>query len=743
MRFALLFVLLLIPISLIAVVPPSHLAQDPCDSRGDCVSSSITYVRSNPDGSLYLGDSFSVLVSIITGPNTTGYSVSWSYDQAVFERSGNTFVVVGNTTGTFSVAASVTFAGSSFSSTLTTSQSVTIIQLVISLQTRLINVTDSHGFVERNLDGSFYRNDTFCDSWSATFQFAAQRTDIIIDVTSVAPSLRVLNFSADPLGRAGRFCYVVETGAAYKPHNVTVVARTLNWQGASLALKEGSQPFAVVQYDPRFTTYVYMEYRNSTEPSSLERPWVLFVRYDGNIPGYSYSGDSNTRPFNGSETIAERAYFDSFAFTTLSYQPFTSGGVFMFHVTNSTGSVRYDWLNWNTSVPFQGGSRIQKYVFVVEPSTLSPLLAQGFSYQNITMTAHWAHEEGYSLERNYWLVPFLWSGRLNVVSVGSDGSVAPTTPISVTIQSPSPLGQWLISNFEHVFGNDPQALRAFQGDLYPTNETMIFRGEGSLSVQLNQTSLAPPQITLTAGGAMFSGDFTFIPTFVNNTIMSVPDSLNGAIYYANATIPLWTYNMVEGSLAFMPATTTINQPATFLELVNSSGWLAGNTTAPQTPSAFISQEYGFWPMGQNLTVYANLQGGGVDLLGVQRVGASEYQASFDIQPWSGGISSIQLVEGGTMIENELLLNPEAYPSPIPLGITGPFSITYPGTGQDVKAVLTNVWGAKTAIDLGIAAPPPPLTNLIPETTVAAFGMAGIVWLIVSGVLRTKRKPTHE
>jgi hypothetical protein len=736
--------LFLVPAALVIgnPVPGTH---DPCDSYGDCVSSSVSYLRSNPDHTLYLGDSFGVPLSIATGANTTGYSVSWIYGASVFERSGNTFTVVGNKTGAFSIAASVTFTGSAFNSTLTVSQSVTIIRLAIFLQTRLVNVTDSHGFTIRNIDGSFYRNDTFCDSWNATFQFASQRTDIRINVTSVAPSLQVLNYSADPLGRSGQFCYVVKTDAAYEPYNATLVARALNWQGVSLGLKSSSQPYAVVRYDPRFTAYAYMEYGNSTVPSSLERPWVLFVRYDGNLPSYSYRGDSNTLPFNGSETVRERAYFDNFTFTSLSYQQYNVTGVFGYHVINSTGSLTYRWLDENSSKVLEGNNRIEKYVFEVESSSLAPLLNQGFVYQNITMIGHWTHEEGYALKSNYWLVPFLWSGRLSIASVDSQGNVLPNTPISVTIQNPSPLDQWLTTNFEHVFGDDPQALRTFEADLYPTNQTMTFTGEGTLSILLNQTSLVPPEISITAGGVTQLGNFTFVPVFVNSTIMSVPDSFSGTVYYANATIPLWSYNMVQGSLSFLSISTTMGQPMTFLELVNngSSGWIAGSTTEPQTPSAFASQEYGFWPMGQNLTVYANLKGGGVNLLGVQRVGPNEYQALFDIEPWSGGTSSVQLVAGGTVIENESTLNAGAYPSPLQQGLTGPYSLPYPVTGQDAKAVFTNVWGAKTTVDLGLAPVPSPVTNLIPETTVAAFGVAGIIWLIASGVLKTRRTGVHQ
>ena len=725
---------------------PHQAPQDPCDSYGDCVSNSVVYIRANPNHSLYLGDSFSVPLSVTTGPNTTGYTVSWSYDSLVFTKSGDTFTVAGNETGTFPIAESVTFTGSAFSSTLTVSESVTIIQLSIALQTRLVNVTDSHGFVERNLDGSFYYNDTFCDSWTATFPFASARTDIRINVTSIpSPALRVLNYSADPLGRTGRFCYVVEASSAHKPYSVILVARAINWQGVSIALRDGSQPFAVVQYEPQFTAYSYMEFRNSTASSSLRRPWVLLVRYDGNDPGYSYVGDNNTLPFNGSATFEERAYFDNFTFTSLSYQPSNIAGAFTYNVINSTGSLRCRWINGGGSAVLEGDRRIQKYVFEVEPSSLSPFLDQGFVYQNVTMTGRWTHEAGFALKMNYWLVPFLWSGRVNVVSVGSSGQSLPDTLISITVQNPSPLDQWLTSNFVHVFGDDPQTLRAFQEDLYLTNQTMTFTGKGALSLLFNQTSLVPPRISITAGGVKQSGNFTFVPVLVNSTIMSAPDAFTGPVYYANATIPLWTYNMFQGSLAFLPVSTTMDQPTAFLELVNNgtSGWFAGNTTAPQTPSAFASQEYGFWPMGENLTVYANLQGGGVDLLGVQKAGPSEYQATFSIEPWSGGIDSVQLVESGRTIENISSLNPSAYPSPLPQGLTGLYELTYPATGQDVKAVFTNIWGTKTTIDLGTAGAAAPSFNLIPETTVAAFGIAGIAWLIVSGALKTRKANVHQ
>ena len=627
----------MLAILMVSVLPVTvrtlHVSRDPCDSYGDCVSSSISYIRANPDHTIYLGDSFQIPISITTGPNTTDHSLSWSYDQSEFRRAVDTFTVSGSAIGIYSVTVSVTFAGS------------------------------------------------------------------------------------------------VIVGNTTQPFNSTLTT---------------SQTVAVVRYDPQFTTYAYMEFRNSTAPSSLQRPWVLLVRYDGNLPGYSFAGDGNTGAFNGSRTLAQRAYFDSFHFSTLSYQPFTTGaGTFDFHVLNSTGMALYGWLNQGDSAPLYDGNRIEKYTFQAIASSLSALLTEGFSYQNVTMVGCWQQEKACDLKQSYWLVPFLWSGKLNVVSVGSDGSILPSTPVSVTIENPFPLDHLLISDFEQAFVNDPQALRAFQEDLYQTNGSMAFSGRGSLSVLLNQTSLVPPQITITAGGLTSSGNFTFVPTLVDTAIASVAGSINGTVYCANATIPLWSYNMIEGSLSFLPVSTTVASPTSFLELVNSSGWIAGNATVPQTPWAFTSQEYGFWPMGENLTVYVNLQGGGVSLLGTQKLGTSEYQASFFVEPWSGGISSVQLLEGGRVIENISTVNPSAYPSPVQTGLSGPYELSFPATGQDAKAVFTNVWGAKTTIDLGAPLAPAPLTQLIPETTVAAFGMAGIAWLIVSGILKTRKADVHQ
>ena len=142
-------------------------------------------------------------------------------------------------------------------------------------------------------------------------------------------------------------------------------------------------------------------------------------------------------------------------------------------------------------------------------------------------------------------------------------------------------------------------------------------------------------------------------------------------------------------------------------------------------------------------MYVNTQGGGVNFLGTQKLGPDEYQATFYIEPSSGGISSIQLVEGNETLAPQSTLNASAYPSPLPQALTGLYSVTFPSTGQDTKVVFTNVWGATTTLDLGAAAASSSLVNLIPATTATVFGVAMILWLIVSGVLKTRRAGVHE
>src|SRR5256712_9960023 len=134
---------------------------DPCDGYGNCMGSSIAYTRSNPDQSLYLGDSFTVMPWVSIGPNTASYSLSWSYDGAVLRAlGGGAFQLIANVSGTYSVTVRAAFTiveivgNSTFRlhSFLSTTQSVRTRAFPLSLQTQLNNVTNSLHQVLRNPD---------------------------------------------------------------------------------------------------------------------------------------------------------------------------------------------------------------------------------------------------------------------------------------------------------------------------------------------------------------------------------------------------------------------------------------------------------------------------------------------------------------------------------------------------------------------------------------------------------------
>jgi len=59
-------------------MPQNHVEANPCDGHGNCISSYISYVRSNPDQSLYLGDEFAVAPSVSLGTTRTAFiSPDW------------------------------------------------------------------------------------------------------------------------------------------------------------------------------------------------------------------------------------------------------------------------------------------------------------------------------------------------------------------------------------------------------------------------------------------------------------------------------------------------------------------------------------------------------------------------------------------------------------------------------------------------------------------------------------------
>jgi hypothetical protein len=343
-------VLLLAVLSALAALQ-STASGDPCDGYGDCLSSSLAFLRANPDNSLYLGDSFRISLGISYGPNTVSSQTTWAYDAAAFSANTTSthaeFRTLVNDSSTYAMATSVTFTVVvcttsngvttcvTYYSTLTVQETVQTRGFELQLTTKMTNVTDSHGFLLRNPDGSFYHDDEFLVNYTYSFLFMQQRPDIKVIVEPQFNSTFVRLTAYQNSSSTGYFLFAVanRTGAS----EITVTAKAFNYYGALLGSKTQKQPFAVVNYAPYFTYFTYIEY-NSANSSAYERPFVTLVRYDGNNPGYSYGGDANTAPIVALNDTRERALINSFNFTTVAW------GV---SANLTSGDISQDLSFWN------------------------------------------------------------------------------------------------------------------------------------------------------------------------------------------------------------------------------------------------------------------------------------------------------------------------------------------------------------------------------------------------------------
>jgi hypothetical protein len=389
--------LVLAALPLIIHQAASPAPSDPCDGYGNCISSPISYLRSNPDLSLYLGDEFVVTPSVSLGPNTASYSLSWSYDGAVLVAlEGGLFQDVGNVTGTYSVTITANFTitemvGNStvtYHSWLSTSQSVETRAFVLTFQTELSNFTNSASQVLRNPDDSFYHDDEFFVNYTYSFLFMQQRPDIKVVVEpQFDPKFAKLT-SYQNSSSTGYFLFTVANSTGTS--KITMTARAFNYQGALLGFRTQNQPFAVVNYAPYFTYITYMEY-NSRNASAYERPFVTLVRYDGNNPGYSYGGDANTAPITAVNDTRERALINSFSFTTVAW------GV---NANLTSGDISQSLSFWNQTSDSLGtrttnatypvltfAQRIVKFYFTSDVGRIQGYAGQGLEYFNVSELA--------------------------------------------------------------------------------------------------------------------------------------------------------------------------------------------------------------------------------------------------------------------------------------------------------------------------------------------------------------------
>ena len=702
--------------SLFAIHVTRSAPYDPCDSSGDCISGSIQYIRSNPDGSLYPGDSFAFPVSVKLGQNTTVSSLSWSYDRSVFDRSGDSFVVAGNATGTFPISASVTFAGTSarpFNSTLSLTESVTVIQLIIIQHAELVNVTSPNGLTMRNPDGTFYRNDSFCEKWSASFQFSSARTDILVSASGYLPTfLRETssNYTGDAPGRQGYTCFGVALDSPYSNSTLPLSFNAVNWQGVSIAHVTENVPFAVVKYSPMFSEFTYTDY-GSAPSDAYQKPFVTLVRYGGNRPGYSYAGNANTAPFMATNSTGERALVNNYTFNTEGFSPLfneSPGAPFRLGFndtgridlgitsTNRTSIFLFDWLH-----------RVAKYYFVGNTSDFERVVPLGTDYLNVTENLDSLNFAGGTeavANASYAYQPIFYSGDLNFHAVNQYGAPDPGANVTVTVVNPDPLDSYLTREVLAIFGNDSQVIRAFEADLYHATASVQTlephsSGGGTWEYLVNQTNLQldgdPPsefQVTVSGHGTTFT--YSFSNSFGLSLIPGLPVQSSSAILeWRNVT----TYNF-GGTVQFssIPLAFNFSAPTQYLSWSGPPTW-DGSFLPPEAEPGGYSLYYPFLYGGNN-TIIVSLAGGGASASSVAQ-GASVY-TMIDVGAGSGGAQSFWVRDGkgtsGRLLFSSPLLDNMGPPAPP--GFEGVETFAWsPDTNGTVTLGIVNAYGVSVPI----------------------------------------------
>jgi len=684
--------------------------QDPCDLYGNCLSSITVYLSSNPDHTLFIGDSFIILLNITEGQETSGATVSWSYNQSALSASigitNATFTVrQGATEGKYTITASVTFYGYTYSSsTLSTVQYADVIPLQLALDTRIINLTDQYGNILRNPDGSFYRNDSFCIAWNASFQYSNYRNDISTEVQPVQLGpLIMLNYTSySPLGRYGIACFSVSMNAGYSPYNLTLQVEALNINKGNEFISSAffQVPFAIVQYSPYFTYFTYTGY-NSAGASSYEKEFVILVRYDGNNPGYSYSGDKNTDPITGTNDTGERALVNSYTFSTDGW--IASLNASSPSLGNDLSYIKYEnvtlaILSENATInAFTWSSRVQKYYFEGNATDMKDLLTQGFTYLNVTATASSQDFAGsnYTLfNASYLYQPIVFNGLLVFKSFDSSGNPDPYAIVNITVHNPLPLDQYLISQVRDEFGNDSEVISAFKADLYDAyNETMqlipFYLSDGTTAFLVNATSLSMPgsampyyNVTVSEqgkGSYSYTFNGSFGPLLLSNSSLPSIPFRNFTAEYVDSAL----------GLAALPLNVSLSFDSGYFLLWQYNGY--GNL------AFLVSQEPGHlsynYPLlyGQNSTVYVNLEGGGVHIIGLNP-GAGYSLVSLNATLESGGITRVW----ATSSQGEVLANITLIPTSkgiAPSGYTGIYELLIPSTkNQTISIYIENSWG---------------------------------------------------
>jgi hypothetical protein len=577
----------------------------------------------------------------------------------------------------------------------------------------MVNVSGSNGLVLRNADGTFYRNDSFCEKWSASFQFSETRTDILVNASGSLPSfLREAssNYTGSIPGRQGYVCYDVALPSPYSNGTLPLSFSAINWQKASIAHTTVKVPFAVVQYSPMFSDFTYTDY-NSSPSDAYQKPFVTLIRYGGNRPGYSYAGNANTAPFSAMNSTGERAIVDNYTFSTEGFSPLfnENPGASFGLGFNDTGRVNLDitLTNKTTAFLFDWSNRVVKYYFTGRLSDFQKVVPLGTEYLNVTEKLNSLNFAGKSeavIATSYAYQPVFYSGNLTFQAVNQYGAPDPGANITVTVVNPDPLDAYLTHEVVAIFGNDSQVIHAFMADLYPAGapvQTLEPRssGDGSWKYVINQTDLQlegdPPsafQVTVTGDGVAFT--YSFSNSFGLYLVPELPvQSNSSSLEWQNVTA--YTFGETV-QFRSMPLTFNFSTPTQYLSWSGPPD-SDGSFLPPEAEPGGYSLYYPFL-YGGNDTVVVNLAGGGASASSLEQ-GTSVY-TTIDIGAMSGGAQSFWVRDGygtsGRLLFSTPLLDNIGPPAPSAFEGVQTFAWS-PDTNGTVTLGIVNAYGVSVPI----------------------------------------------
>ncbi|HEV2138034.1 MAG TPA: hypothetical protein VGR53_04275 [Nitrososphaerales archaeon] len=774
------------------------------------LTSQLSPIRVNPDGTYYPGDRFQVTVyphvQLVGGDSLVGITYSWSYDSGAFSASGTStsevFAIFPNAapgTYTITISATATFVyyvnGTAyyFTETSSTSQSMTVIEFVLNLDSRLdsrlVNMTDSNGCVARNPDGTFYRGDRFGISYNATFRWQKQRTDIGIATTIQYNRTAFYEYGQNTT----KFLFNVTKDAFPRVYDFVLNATATNSYGERIGTNASIMHVSVVAYRPMFTFTTYVDY-NNLNSSAYRRPFVTLVRYGGNRPNYSSPGGQTWDAFAAANSTGERALIDNFTFSTAGWRVHAN-----FVSSNVTQDVAY-WPNMGLDLHlgtlnktlssceqvFAWSNRVQKYYFSADWKRILNYTSKGITYFNTTLTA-WSRDFPYTgdnlrlFNTSHLHEPVYYNGLLIFRTYNGLGRPDPSVSnVTIRVFNPSPLNQFLLSQFKARFGSDPSVERAFKRDLYAANSSMILRPyqekNGEWYFLVNQTNIAMaanaslPIYTISViGNTTGMSTYSFAPDFpyanyagqsgrvlaYNFTYRTVGPFSTIVVSNKSFTPAPFTdftgyYVDPRGSLVALPMNFTYPANFTYGGAMSYLLW-SNNKSTPfyitTTVPGQMSKEYAMsW--GQNVTVPVCISG---CLFGLasppQVIGASAFQINPVIGQMTAGATQVWVKnDQGVLLDNESL--PSTYP-PIgtfaPPGFIGLHTLEFnvPSGSSSISLFVRNSWGAVAELD-GI-----PISTLAPTSLtggglvliLTVIGLLAIGFLLLGGRTRPPNQST--